>query len=178
MNIASFRMVDEKEGETFPFPDSVDPNLKKRLSEAGIDGLYSHQAEGIAHIGQGKNIIVTTPTGSGKTLVYNIPVISRIMEKKGSRALYIFPTKASLRTSSDNMNSQILRGDMTAYPEMQKKDKEFRPDIILTNPEMLHLGILPSINTERLSSWLDLSSLTRPTLQGNSVPTWPTLQGG
>lgn len=146
-NIASFRMVDEKEGETFPFPDSVDPNLKKRLSEAGIDGLYSHQAEGIAHIGQGKNIIVTTPTGSGKTLVYNIPVISRIMEKKGSRALYIFPTKAlaqnQLRTIRElgDISAEIYDGDTPG--DARRRIKNSPPDIILTNPEMLHLGILP-----------------------------------
>src|SRR5207302_6550470 len=75
-------------------PDSLDERLKRTLAARGIDQLYTHQAEAIEHALAGRNVVVITPTASGKTLCYNAPVLHSILQDPASRALYLFPTKA------------------------------------------------------------------------------------
>src|ERR1700687_4467030 len=77
-----------------PLPDDLRPELAAALSRRGIERLYSHQADAYAAVRRGRNLVVVTPTASGKTLCYNLPVLQRLLEQPERRALYVFPTKA------------------------------------------------------------------------------------
>lgn len=131
-----------------PLPDSIESALAKM----GITKLYSHQASSIEALRAGKDIVVVTSTASGKTLCYNIPVLEAILKSPDARALYIFPTKAlaqdQLRGLSNlkNLNPDlpIMAGtyDGDTPAEMRKKLRD-EGNIILTNPDMLHHGVLP-----------------------------------
>src|SRR4029079_18197282 len=77
-----------------PFPDAMDRRPARALRTRGIEQLYTHQAEAIAHALAGRHAVIVTPTASGKTLCYNAPVLQSILADPSSRALYLFPTKA------------------------------------------------------------------------------------
>jgi DEAD/DEAH box helicase domain-containing protein len=77
-----------------PIPETIDARLQQALAMRGIERLYSHQGEAIEHAVAGRNVVVITPTASGKTLCYNAPVLNAILQDASSRALYLFPTKA------------------------------------------------------------------------------------
>ena len=132
-------------------PGSVNPILRRALADRGIGQLYSHQAEAFEAIEQGQNVVVVTPTASGKTLCYNLPVLNLLLADPGARAMYLFPTKAlaedqlhELQTAIDEMGSEIRAftydGDT---PQDARKAIRQRANIVLTNPDMLHAGILP-----------------------------------
>ena len=127
------------------------------LSRLGIDRLYSHQSQAIAHILKGKHTVVATPTASGKSLIYNLPVMDSLMSDPNARAMYLFPLKALARDQMDTVNALLetvhdplagrppLRagvydGDISAY--QKSKVRRNPPHILLTNPEMLHLAML------------------------------------
>ena len=137
--------------------------LKKR----GIEMFYSHQVEAINSIRQGENVVVMTPTASGKSLIYNIPVLESIIENPEQKSLYIFPLKGLEQDQVKNLNElfeglegdsrrgtsspfcrksslhfgEVYDGDTTAY--RRKKIREAIPNVILTNPDMLHFAINP-----------------------------------
>src|SRR5271168_111010 len=92
--IRAIRHQPAREGEFADIPESTAPVLRKALEARGIPRLYTHQAEAFELSTEGKNVVVVTPTASGKTLCYNLPVFQRLMEDPGARALYLFPTKA------------------------------------------------------------------------------------
>jgi DEAD/DEAH box helicase domain-containing protein len=138
--------------------------LEAALRAAELYPLYSHQAAAVDKAIEGKNAMVVTAAASGKTLCYNLPVLQAMLTEKGSRALYIFPTKAlaqdQLRGLSDLVSllpSPIrlatFDGDTPARERSQVK-KSAR--IVLTNPDMLHVGILPNHQ-----SWSRFLSLVR-----------------
>ncbi len=127
--------------------------LEFALQEMGISQLYLHQVEATDAIRRGEDVIVATPTASGKSLIYNLPVFERIMADRQSRALYLFPLKALAQDqlkSIINFSSAlpeelrpvaaIYDGDTTAYK--RKKLRELLPNILITNPDMLHLSML------------------------------------
>jgi DEAD/DEAH box helicase domain-containing protein len=148
-----------------PFRDA----LKKR----GIELFYSHQVEAVNLIRRGENIVAMTPTASGKSLIYNIPVIESVIESPEQKSLYIFPLKGLEQDQVKNFNelfnsfinnhpdsfksthptsikrgrSQIIKpaeiydGDTSAY--RRKKIREALPQVIFTNPDMLHLALNP-----------------------------------
>ena len=132
-------------------PDDLPEDLALALRSRGIDRLYSHQAEARAAARAGRHVVVVTPTASGKTLCYNLPVLERILERPESRALYLFPTKA---LAQDQM---VELGEMTSRlpvnllvhtydgdtPAGQRTAIREAGHIVLTNPDMLHTGILP-----------------------------------
>jgi len=126
--------------------------LKDYLKKQDINHLYSHQVKAIEKIKEGENAIITTTTGSGKTLIYNLCVWESILKNPKTCALYIFPTKALTQDqlgtiqkfasiSSLKIKASIYDGDTNAY--RRKKIKENPPHILLTNPDMLQMGILP-----------------------------------
>jgi DEAD/DEAH box helicase domain-containing protein len=132
-------------------PGSVNAILRRALADRGIRQLYSHQAESFQLIEQGLHVVVVTPTASGKTLCYNLPVLNLLLGDPGARAMYLFPTKAlaedqlhELQTAIDRMGSEIRAftydGDT---PQDARKAIRQRANIVLTNPDMLHSGILP-----------------------------------
>ena len=135
---------------------SLHPDIEEALKGIGVESLYSHQVEGIEALRGGGNLISMTPTSSGKTLTYNIPVIESIIADKTSTALYLFPLKGleqdqlkGLRTFAAGIKSisskerplvEIYDGDTTGYKKRKIRDNP--PNILLTTPDMLHLGII------------------------------------
>lgn len=129
------------------FPD----NISEIIQAYKIQHLYKHQSEGIKYILGGKNIAVSTPTSSGKTAIYNIPIISTLLTNPLCRALYIFPLKAleqdqflELKTLILRLNSSltvaIYDGDTSTHE--RKKIRSHPPNILFTTPDMLHSGII------------------------------------
>jgi DEAD/DEAH box helicase domain-containing protein len=145
------RYLPPTEAQFWPDPD-LGSDLRKVLRTSGIKRLYSHQAEAIQHIREGKNVIVATPTASGKSLIYNITVLEALLKDKKSRALYLFPLKALEQDQMKNLSiflekvkgsaitAEIYDGDTTAYRRKQIKSRV--PEILFTNPDMLHRGIM------------------------------------
>ena len=141
-----------------PFPDSLDSRLQAALRARGIDQLYTHQAEAIAHVGAGRHVVTVTPTASGKTLCYNAPVLDAILKNPSARALYLFPTKALAQDQLAELHqlAQLLDeresdgppsigvftydGDT---PQDARRAIRARAHVVLSNPDMLHSGILP-----------------------------------
>ena len=140
-----------RKGEYGPIPDWLDERLVDSLARDGVDKLYSHQLEAINHISEGNNVVLVTPTASGKTYAYNLPVLQTILDDPASRAIYIFPTKAltqdqymGLYEMIDDMQVSIAThtydGDTPADARSAIRE---RGHIVLTNPDMLHSAILP-----------------------------------
>jgi len=126
--------------------------LQEALRRLGIERLYSHQAQAINAIRKGENVIVATGTASGKTLVYNLPVLEAVLDDWRTRAFYLFPTKAlaqdqlrSLRELTAGMGFTVRYGTYDGdTPRHARSRLRRNASIILTNPDMLHLGILPN----------------------------------
>jgi DEAD/DEAH box helicase domain-containing protein len=121
------------------------------LRAAGVTSLYSYQAEGIAKALDGQNVVVATPTASGKTLVYNVPVVAALLENPAAHALYIFPLKALeqdqyeklhtlLRRLGRGLSVDIYDGDTPAHRRRQIRAAP--PNVLITTPDMLHAGLL------------------------------------
>ena len=132
-----------------PLPDK----LQDCLSDHGLFPLYSHQAQAINFAREGKNVMVATSSASGKTLCYNVPVMEAILTGPRSCALYLFPTKAlaqdQLRSLNELFSPALFRsGEVTTFdgdtPQVERADIRRRARVVLTNPDMLHLGILPN----------------------------------
>jgi DEAD/DEAH box helicase domain-containing protein len=128
--------------------EPIHPALQERLEALVLFPLYSHQAQAINAARSGKNAFIITPSASGKTLCYNVPVLDRALREKRSCALYLFPTKAlaqdqlrGLRTLAPGLECAIFDGD-TPLEERGNIKRSAR--LVLTNPDMLHLGILPN----------------------------------
>jgi DEAD/DEAH box helicase domain-containing protein len=127
--------------------------LRNRLDESGYIPLYTHQSTAVNAALQGKNVMVATSSASGKTLCYNIPVLQTMINEKGSRALYLFPTKAlsqdqlrNLRelASPDILNSEECSTFDGDTPQLERAEIKKEARILISNPDMLHLGILPN----------------------------------
>lgn len=130
----------------------LDEKIRSVLEKSGIALFYSHQVKAIDLIRQGQNVLLMTPTASGKSLVYNIPVLESIIDDPNARSLYVFPLKGLEQDQVKNLNElsgslgfgvagAVYDGDTTAY--RRKKIREAVPNVIFTNPDMLHLGIIP-----------------------------------
>jgi DEAD/DEAH box helicase domain-containing protein len=132
------------------------PVLKSRLESQGISSLYIHQAMAINAALSGKNVMVSTASASGKTLCYNIPVLESLLNETQGRALYLFPTKALAQDQLRSLNQLacpgILKpGEFNTFdgdtPQWERADIKKSARIILSNPDMLHIGILPNHKT-------------------------------
>ena len=149
--ITGFRISQRRDGEYRPLPESLHPLLRRALEEGGIGRLYSHQAEAVNLIQEGKNVVVVTPTASGKTLCYNLPVLNSKLHLTASKALYLFPTKALSQDQRVELQNLIGRvgKPVATYTYDGDTPQDARPairaqgDIIITNPDMLHTAILP-----------------------------------
>src|SRR5271154_3220250 len=134
-----------------PIPEWVRPELVEAYRAKGIEQLFSHQAAAAELARAGKNFVVVTPTASGKTLCYNLPVLNSVLENPDTRALYIFPTKALAQDQLAELTDLATRLDdcfgVHTYdgdtPSDARKAIRERGHVILTNPDMLHSGILP-----------------------------------
>lgn len=93
-NIVHWHEEEPREAKTMPMPEQVDPKIRAALEKRGIERLFTHQYSAFQTVQNGESIVAVTPTASGKTLCYNLPVLQSIAEDASSRALYLFPTKA------------------------------------------------------------------------------------
>ena len=93
-NVTAWRLDPAQEARYGPWPERLDPRLVGALGQRGIDRLYTHQSAAVGAALDGEDVVVVTPTASGKTLCYNLPVLDAILEDPDARALYLFPTKA------------------------------------------------------------------------------------
>ena len=134
-----------------PFPESLNPALRSALAARQIENLYTHQATSVELSLAGKNVVVVTPTASGKTLCYNLPVIHEIIATPSSRAIFLFPTKAlaeDQRLELQRLND-ALGGPLCCHtydgdtPSDARRTIRDKANIVMTNPDMLHTGILP-----------------------------------
>lgn len=147
----AWRHIPAKSGIYEEFPEWIEDKLIRILKEKGISKLYSHQASALEFIRNKKNVVVVTPTASGKTLCYNLPVLNSILKDENSRALYLFPTKALSQdqlTELYQLVSALDEGIKTyTYdgdtPSSARQAIRKKGHIVVTNPDMLHLGILP-----------------------------------
>src|SRR5712664_4003067 len=133
-----------------PFPGSLDPRIAEALRARGIGELYSHQARAWELIQKGQNVVVVTPTASGKTLCYNLPALQALVHQPDARVLYLFPTKALAQDQLAELEAlarQLPEMRMFTYDGDTSQDARgavrARANLVLTNPDMLHSGILP-----------------------------------
>src|SRR5271166_2062859 len=133
------------------FPAWVHQDLRAAYAAKGIRQLYTHQAAAAEAVHAGKNVVVVTPTASGKTLCYNLPVLDAILSDSDARALYLFPTKALAQDQLAELYdlNQRLENRFGVFtydgdtPSDARKSIREKSHIVLTNPDMLHTGILP-----------------------------------
>jgi len=134
-----------------PLPADLEPELVAALGRRGIQRLYSHQAEAYDAVRNGRHLVVVTPTASGKTLCYNLPVLQRMLENPERRALYVYPTKALAQDQLAELSA--LKHGLPIEVRVDTYDGDTPPGrrtairegghIVMTNPDMLHTGLLP-----------------------------------
>jgi DEAD/DEAH box helicase domain-containing protein len=137
-----------RRAHTTPIPDDLDPLVRTALASAGITELFAHQADAWEAATRGEHLIVTTGTASGKTLAFNLPVLDALAREPKQRALYLYPTKA---LAQDQIRSLTTLKPPRAKPAIYDGDTPSRErwqvrkwaNLILTNPDMLHIGVLP-----------------------------------
>jgi DEAD/DEAH box helicase domain-containing protein len=149
--VAAVRYFPPREARLTPFPEFLSPRLVAILEERGIHSLYSHQSAAASLAQEGSNLVVVTPTASGKTLCYNLPVLNTLVENPDARAVYLFPTKALSQDQLVELNrwTEKLGEEIRTFtydgdtPQDARKSIRGRANLVITNPDMLHTGILP-----------------------------------
>ncbi|HHU78720.1 MAG: DEAD/DEAH box helicase [Caldicoprobacterales bacterium] len=150
-NITYWKEIEPKEAKYGLFPAELRQELRNALKKKGINQLYSHQSKAVELSLKGHNIAVVTPTASGKTLCYNLPVINEILNNDDTRALYLFPTKALSQDQVSELHEimDLLGHPIKTYtydgdtPVSARKAIRQAGHIVVTNPDMLHSGIMP-----------------------------------
>jgi DEAD/DEAH box helicase domain-containing protein len=160
--IVEDRLIPASEGEFAPVPGDLDSGIADRLRKRGIDGIYTHQKEVWEAVQNNKNVVVVTPTASGKTLCYTLPTLQALLRDEKARALYLFPTKALSQDQQSELNDLIgtpsgpeaadgngsLPVKVSTYdgdtPDSLRVAARDTGRIIISNPDMLHAGILPN----------------------------------
>lgn len=133
------------------YPEALHPKLRDALVARGIKQLYSHQSQAFALATAGQDVVVSTPTASGKSLCYNLPVLDALIRDASARALYLFPTKALSRDQEEALKALMREAGVdhgaVTYdgdtPGDARRAARERSGVLLTNPDMLHAGILP-----------------------------------
>jgi DEAD/DEAH box helicase domain-containing protein len=146
--LAHVELVPAREARFAPLPEGLHPRVRDALAGQGIESLYGHQAEAWEAAARGEHFVVTTGTASGKTLAFNLPVLDALAREPKQRALYLYPTKAlaqdQLRALGSfrlpKLRAAIYDGDTPADRRWQVRKWA---NLILSNPDMLHVGVLP-----------------------------------
>ncbi len=149
--IRAIRREPARDAQFAGMPDAVPEALRKVLAQRGVGQLYTHQAESFDALSAGQNVVVVTPTASGKTLCYNLPILSRLIADPEARAMYVFPTKALAEDQLHEFHAIVEQMDspIRAFtydgdtPQDARKQIRERANVVFTNPDMLHTGILP-----------------------------------
>ncbi|MBI4512167.1 MAG: DEAD/DEAH box helicase [Deltaproteobacteria bacterium] len=151
-NIVDAREVPSRPARHVDIPQWLEPRLISALWDRGVTRLYSHQAEALDALRQGKDIVVATPTASGKSLCYHLPVLDALLKDPSARALYLFPTKALSRDQLESVRELVTAcrakdSGVVVYdgdtPPDHRRAARTKARIVATNPDMLHAGILP-----------------------------------
>ncbi|WP_227874277.1 DEAD/DEAH box helicase [Tumebacillus algifaecis] len=150
-NVTQWRVYPGQEAVYADFPASMNARIGEGLVKKGIRRLYSHQAEAFSQVKAGQNIVVVTPTASGKTLCYNLPVLDHLLQDPEARALYLFPTKALSQDQMKELHEMVehLEQEIKTFtydgdtPVTARQAIRQAGHIVVTNPDMLHSGILP-----------------------------------
>ena len=137
-----------REAQSEPLPAELPAALSERLEEHGIDSLYLHQAAAWEAAARGEHFVVTTGTASGKTLAFNLPVLAALAEDPKLRALYLYPTKALAQDQIRSLSAlKVKRVRPAIYDGDTESERRWQirkwANLILTNPDMLHIGVLP-----------------------------------
>ncbi len=158
------RVIPATTAKFAPLPADLRPELAAALAARGIKSLYSHQADAYNAVRKGRHLVVVTPTASGKTLCYNLPVLQRLLENPERRALFLYPTKALAQDQLAELSA--LKHGLPIDLRVDTYDGDTAPGrrtaireaghIVMTNPDMLHAGVLPHhTRWRRLFSSLD-----------------------
>ena len=144
-------VVSASEATFAPLPRGLNPGLVEALARRGVERLYSHQAEAYEAVRRGRHLVVVTPTASGKTLCFNLPVLQRLLEHPEKRALYLYPTKALAQDQLAELGA--LKAGLPIELRVDTYDGDTPPGrrtairegghVVMTNPDMLHAGLLP-----------------------------------
>ncbi|MCR2802885.1 DEAD/DEAH box helicase [Paenibacillus soyae] len=150
-NVTHWRTLPSRDPVYAPLPADLHPAWREALHKRGIEKLYAHQASAYAAARRGSHVVAVTPTASGKTLCYNLPVVQSILQNEEGRALYLFPTKALAQDQVAEL--QVLADLMESGIKTHTYDGDTPPTvrtairnaghIVVTNPDMLHSAILP-----------------------------------
>jgi DEAD/DEAH box helicase domain-containing protein len=153
-NVAAWRTLAAQPARAQPMPPGLDTRLAAVLTGRGIAALYTHQAQAWEAAQNGEHLAIVTPTASGKTLCYNLPILHSLLNNPDARALYLFPTKALAQDQLAELRRWAAELDSPPHPltpatydgdtpsaERPRIRKTAR--LLLTNPDMLHMGILP-----------------------------------
>jgi len=151
-HVAHIETMPAREAVWAPLPSDLDPRLLAALAAKGYDRLYSHQREAYDTVRSGRNAVVVTPTASGKTLCYNLPVVQTLLEDPKARALYLFPTKALSQDQQSELNEVALGGSLPLQvytydgdtPDSLRVAAREGGRIVISNPDMIHAGVLPN----------------------------------
>jgi len=146
-----WREIPARDARYAPWPPTADRRIVAALERRGIDRLYTHQAQSFEAVLGGESVVVVTPTASGKTLCYNLPVLQSMLDDANARALYLFPTKALAQDQMQELHALIteLGADIRTFtydgdtPADARRKVRDAGHVVVTNPDMLHTGILP-----------------------------------
>ena len=149
--LTAVRHFPAREAQLADFPEWVNADLAGVYAAKGIRRLYTHQEAAAEAVHAGKNVVIVTPTASGKTLCYNLPVLNATLENSDTRALYLFPTKALAQDQLAELHdlNQRLENRFGVFtydgdtPADARRSIREKGHLVLTNPDMLHTGILP-----------------------------------
>ena len=144
------RAIEGAEAAYASFPSDIDPRILSALRRRGIEQLYTHQRRAIDAARDG-HVVIATPTASGKSLCFHVPVLDAIARDPGATAIYLYPTKALSRDQEQSVLSLIEEAELpiaaTVYdgdtPGDARRSARQRCQLVMTNPDMLHAGILP-----------------------------------
>lgn len=150
-NIYHWKTIPPREAQSVPFPDQLDERIRKTLDNRGIPSLYTHQETAYRLVRAGKNIVAVTPTASGKSMCYHLPILQTLTQDPQARALYLFPTKALAQDQKNELHELINEMGLSVKSETYDGDTPANirqmvrkaGNIVITNPDMLHSAILP-----------------------------------
>ena len=149
--VTAWQRIPPRPASYAPFPSGLDARVTPALEKHGVHQLYAHQAACFEAVSRGEDVVIVTPTASGKTLCYNLPVLNAILANGDARALYLFPTKA---LSADQVAElyeliELIGADIKTFtydgdtPGDARRAVRQAGHVVVTNPDMLHSGILP-----------------------------------
>jgi DEAD/DEAH box helicase domain-containing protein len=149
--IRAIRKQEARPAQFADMPATVDSSLVRALHERGVHQLYTHQLEAFTIAESGRNVAIVTPTASGKTLCYNLPVLNKILANPNARAMYMFPTKALAEDQLHEFQAIVDAAGVPIKaftydgdtPQDARKAIRERANVVFTNPDMMHSGILP-----------------------------------